>query len=370
MSQAHEQKDSGEHAPHVGSSPGDAATPGKRTRAEESAPKDAAGEVQRLKDEVHDAYVGAGSFEQRGILDHKFDAIQDVKDYLNKDDDTIGPDLLSAAVTIGAAAAAGALAAATGGTGVVLAALIAGGGAVASELPGFLGSGGRRGPPLDPIAFCSRYKTALRQFWPGSVNKLFSQMNTVDEARFVHQDILSVRSKAETVKENQSHELLDAWVNALKTKTQKNSPAASMGSEDFNDSTAGRLHVEGIVIDELGDGATKVDVEGLRAKLTAVPQDARNQMLGRKVGDVRVARTIEGSVRRPPVVRAGPPAEFAFGVLPGGSLARPEKEVSHVAQGALAGIAGAGTWEKGLAIIWDKIRGRTLASLGVASVEN
>jgi hypothetical protein len=349
------------------------AEPGKRALTE-SAPGGATGsaasnasQIKRLKDSVRDAYVGAGKFAQRGILDHKFDAIQDTKDFLNKEDDSIGAKLLVSAVTIGAAVAGGALATTTFGGGILAAALIAGAAATASELPGVLG--GNKDAPLDPIAFCSRYRTALRQGWPGSVKKLHERMDTLEEAREVHRKTLSVRSQAGTIKENQSNELLDAWVNALKSKTQDKSTPQSMGSENYGDSTAGRLHIEGVVIDPRGEKSTSIDVQGLRAKLTGVPEDARNQMRGRVVNDIRVARTIEGTGRLAPGGR-GAFSHFAFGIHPSGTPRLLENEVTPIARTQLAGIDGADTWQDGLLKIWDRMRNRTLSSLGVSDVEH
>jgi hypothetical protein len=373
MSRDHEHDDEDEldDVPHAASS---SAGPGKRTLTDDASGGKATGsaaskarQIQRMKDTVRNAYVGRGAFAQRGILDHKFDAIQDTKDFLSKEDESIGSKVLVAAITVGAAAAGGALAATTFGGSIVAAGLIAGSVAAAGELPGVLGSG--KDSPIDPISFCSRYKTALRQGWPESVNKLLAQMDTLEEARAVKEKTLSVRRQAGAIKENQSNELLDAWVNALKSKTQKDSTPQSMGSKNYGDSTAGRLHIEGIVIDPRGEKSTSDDVEGLRAKLTGVPEDARNQMRNRVVNEIRVARTIEGTGRGVPS-RGAALSHFAFGIHPSGTPRLLEDEVTPIARGQLAGIDGADTWQQGLIKIWDKIRGRTLASLGVSNVEN
>src|SRR5262245_45273246 len=155
-----------------------------------------------------------------------------------------------------------------------------------------------------------------------------------------------------------------------------------MGTEDFNDSTKGRLHIEGIVIERVDDDRTTVDVEGLKAKLTGVPQRARDQMLGRKVGEISVARTIEGTGKVPPVSTARNIPHFAFGVLPNRTTrknitAQPavshvvvfkESETNEQARNELKRLDGAGTWEAGLVRIWERIRDRTLQSLGVVHV--
>lgn len=380
--QRHKDVDDAGHAPHAAAGHPE---PGKQALTER-ATKDAAGssgELERLKKEVRDAYVGDGAFANRGILDHKLEGVEYIKDQLDHEDQTAGTDLLKAALTIGTAVAAGALTATTFGAGPLVAALIAGGAAAAAGLPDFLG--GVAGPAPDSNGFCTGYKTSLREKWPGSVHQLLGQMDTLQEARDTHRAILAMRSKPSTIIRNQANEVLDAWVNALKVQTQKGTRSpGDMGTQDFNDSTAGRLHIEGIQIDGLDPDRTAVDVDGLKAKLTAVPQRARDVMLERKVGDISVARTIEGTGKVPPFSSPRGVPHFAFGVLPNKSTSKgnneqtgvvqvvvfKESETNEPARQQLARIDGAGTWESGLVRIWDKIKGRTLKSLGVQHVGN
>ncbi|HZJ62580.1 MAG TPA: hypothetical protein VFD36_03590 [Kofleriaceae bacterium] len=380
--QRHKDLDDAGHAPHAAAGHPE---PGKQSLTAQ-ATKDAAGgsaEIARLKKEVRDAYVGDGEFSNRGILDHKLEGVEYIKDQLDHEDQTVSSAYLQAALAIGTAAAAGALTATTFGAGTVAAALIAGSAAAAGSLPSFLAP--ISGPSPNANAFCTGYKTSLREKWPGSVQQLLGQMDTLDEARNTHRAVVAIRNKPDAIIKNQADEALDAWVNALKVASQKGTKSpADMGTEDFDDSTMGRLHIEGIQIEGLGDDRTTVDVEGLKAKLTGVPQRARDEMLDRKVGEISVARTIEGTGKVPPVNVVRNVPHFAFGVLPNRTRRKSitdQPAISHVvvfkegetnaqARDELKRLDGAGTWEAGLVKIWERIRDRTLKSLGVVHVGN
>jgi hypothetical protein len=287
---------------------------------------------------------------------------------LSRKNESVGSQVLVTALKIGVAAAGGALAASTAGTGLLAAGLIAGATAAVIELPPLLGG---KDDSLDPDKFGSKYKAALREGWPGSVGKLHEQMDTLEDARAVHTATLKLRRRVETVKDNQRSELLDAWVNALKTKSQKDSPPQSMGSQPLDNSTPGRLHIEGVKLDPKGDdGPTSVEVDNLRAKLTGVPEEARQQVQGRVVRDIRVARTIEGTGEAKVVGRGVIQSHFAFGIHPSGTPYLQSDEVTGPAKDQLARIPGAGDWKEGLLAIWNKIDHRTLKSLGVSNVEN
>jgi hypothetical protein len=364
------------HAPRAASGNPE---PGKQTLTDR-ATKDAnsSSEIERLKKEVRDAYIGDDTFEVRGILDYKLRGIEDIKDELNEQDQNVGPDLLKTALSIGVAAAAGALAVSGIGTGVAASALIAGGAAAASALPDFVER--EDGPTLNPIEFCSKYSIALSEKWPGSVNKLLGKMTTLDEARETHRDVLAIRGKPTEIRKNQMNEILDAWVNALKVATQKGTTSpAGMGTENFNDSTAGRLHIEGIMIDGRQEQTT-FDISHLRAKLTDVPNDAKHRILDRKIGDINVARTIAGWGDDPLLSDVQFTARFAFGVHPRRTkdkegntfhiLQYSPDETNKSAREQLKRIDGASSWQDGLTRIWDAIKGKTLSSLGVSSVGN
>jgi len=346
-----------------------AAAPGHPEAGKQPRTADSAAEIERLKAEVRLAYVGQGDAGQKGVMDHKLQGVDDASSYLAQQSDALGPDLLATAVKIGASAAAGALGVATGGS-VILGAVIAGGTATAFELMDRLGRANL--PDLDPIAFCSKYETSLRLKWPGSVDLLFARMHTLEGARAIHRDVLAMSQdpqRAELVVANQKNELMDAWINALKAKTQKETDPGDMGTKGFEDSTAGRLHIEGIVIDGINKDPPTVGVNGLKAKVTGLPKLARQQFKDRRVNDIRVSRTVEGRCTIPASTHPGP--SFAFGRLPDGTPADPKQdEVDATARAVLARVDGAGTWEEGVKRVWNKIRFRTLRQLGVSTVDN
>jgi hypothetical protein len=325
-----------------------ASGPGKRTlTAAGSATASAASvasKIKKMKASVRAAYVGTGKFEERGILHHKLDAVQEMTGLLSRKDESLGSQVLVTALKIGVAAA--------------------------TELPSLFGG---NDDTLDADKFGSKYKAALREGWPRSVGKLHAEMDTLEEAKKVKKATLALRNRVETVKDNMRSELLDAWVNALKVKTQDRSSAQSMGTAPLDNSTPGRLHIEGIKIDPDGDdGPTKVDVEGLRAKLTGVPEDARQQMKNRVVKTINVARTIEGTGQSKQVGRGVIQSHFAFGIHPSekDTPYLQSDEVTGPAKEQLARIPGAGDWKDGLMAIWNRIANRTLQSLGVSNIEN
>jgi hypothetical protein len=371
--QRHKDLDGAGDAPHAASGHPE---PGKHTLTDRTT-KDvnSSAEIERLKTEVRDAYIGDDSFEDRGILDYKLLGIDDIKSELNKRDEDVTPDMLKTALSIGVAAAAGALAATGFGTGIAAGALIAGSAAAASALPDFVD--GDFGPTLNPTEFCATYSIALTEKWPGSVNKLLGQMTTLDEARETHRNVLAIRGKPTEIRKNQMNEILDAWVNALKAATQKRTRPQDMGTKNFNDSTAGRLHIEGITINGRQERTT-FDISHLKAKLTAVPKDARNLIRDRRIGDINVARTIEGSGGDPVLSDPRFAPRFAFGVHPQRTkdedgntfhiLQYSPDETTESAREQLKRIDGASSWQDGLTRIWDAIKGRTLSSLGVTSV--
>jgi len=347
--------------------------PGKRTLAEDAngdATASAArheSELHRLRKEAHAAYLGGEGFEKRGVLDHQLDAINDMKDYLNKDDPpSFGAKVLQAAIQVSVAAAAGALAVAAGEV-VVAAALVAGGGAAAAALPGVFASG--PDGSVDPIKFCSDYGTAVRVSSGKAAHKLHTDMNTVAKARSAHARMLALVAAPDAIKQVQKNLVLDAWVNALKVKHQ-GGKASDMGKANFGDSTKGRLHIQGIRVDPGAKPGTQIGFQGLEAKLTGVPQAPRQFDLNRKIEDIGVSRTIEGNVLAPPGGRSVPPTQFAFGIRPDKTPDYRGGEVSVIAEGQLAKLDGASSWQDGLGLIWHKMRGFTLASLGVRNISN
>jgi hypothetical protein len=346
---------------------------------------DVAAVFERLKQEVRDAYIGDGDFHDQGILDHKIAATGVIAGQLGHRDQKVEPDMLSTALSIGAAAAAGALVATGFGSGIVAGALIAGGSAAATSLPQHVAQ--ENGPTLDPFEFCETYEIALREEWPASVNKLLGRMNTLEQARATHREVLATRDRVNEIRQNQKNEILDAWVNALKMATQMGTESTSdIGTENFSDSTAGRLHIEGIKIDGRHEEGTTVNLDGLQAKLTEVPEAARKLILNRKIGDINVSRTIAGFGVDPVAGLSDPRTipHFAFGVKPQRTknkaghqfhilvYKQEDKayETNEPAQRQLKRIDGAASWQDGLTRIWDMIKGRTLSSLGVSNVGN
>ncbi|HEX3757230.1 MAG TPA: hypothetical protein VHW23_00930 [Kofleriaceae bacterium] len=333
-------------------------------------------DIEKLKHETHDAYVGVGAYAQKGILDHKLDAVDDMQAYLiqvdsKKEKESIAGFLLEAALAVAIPAGAVELAAAVEveelGT-----ALIEGGGDVVSKLPGVFLKGSDGGHQLlDPVAFCSNIKSALRLGWPHSVKKLTSRMSTLDKARAIHKGTVNLAKAPATVKKAQYAEVLDSWVNALKAKAQHDK-VGGMGNADFRSASTGRLHITGIKLmpPQHGRGAVTFAFDHLGAKLDGVPEGARNLLLERSLKDIKVARTITGFG----VVQGGgrtapPPANFAVGVLPDNKLDIHPDTVTPIAQAQLAGISGSGgDWKTGLSVIWNAIQGYALKDLGVSSV--
>jgi len=369
----HHDHDHGHDAPHAHA----ASAPGKRTLtaggssegssqgAEASAASDKS-RIKKMKQTVRDAYVGSGDFDQKGILDHKLDAVQEMTGLLSHSDQSLGTQVLVTALKIGAAAAGGALAASTFGAGLLAAALIAGSTAAASELPPVLGGGGGLG--LDPDQFGSNYKAALREGWPKSVHKLTDQMDDIESAKKVHHGTLALRRNVGQIKNNMRSEMLDAWVNALKVKNQGQTPEA-MGGESFDKKTTGRLHFENIKIHPHRDDPTTIDISDMKVKLAGVPKEARPQMFDRKPKDIHVARTIEGEGQPKLVGRALVHTTFSFGIHPSGTPRIRDEDTSSFAKSQLKHIDGAKTWEDGLLAIWNRIQGQSIRSLGVESVE-
>lgn len=175
-------------------------------------------ELDDLRSNVKNAYLGLGAFTRCGILDHKIQGVHNMTTYLSGSDTSpVGSLFLASALSIGAEVAASALAAATdGATGALVGALAAGTRLVASAFHG----DGSRHSILDPVKFTNKYYIALSNRWPDSVHHLLNHMTTLSEARRIRDHVDKMCDQPAKIIVNQQYEILDAWVNAHKAQTQ------------------------------------------------------------------------------------------------------------------------------------------------------
>jgi hypothetical protein len=143
-------------------------------------------ELDDLRSDVKNAYLGLGKFIQRGILDSKIQGVHNMMAYLSGPDTSpVGSTFLGGALSIGAGVAASALAAATDGAGALVAALAAGSRLAASAFH----REGHRDSILDPVKFTNKYYIALTNRWPDSVHHLLNRMTTLSGARQIRDDV-------------------------------------------------------------------------------------------------------------------------------------------------------------------------------------
>ena len=175
-------------------------------------------ELDDLRSDVKNAYLGLGAFTERGILDNKIQGVHNMTRYLSRPDTSpVGSSLLGSALSFGAEIAASALAADTdGATEALVGALAAGTRLVASAFH----SDGSRHSILDPVKFTNKYYIALSNRWPDSVHHLLNHMTTLPEARRIRDHVYKMRDQPAKIIVNQQNEILDAWVNALKAQIQ------------------------------------------------------------------------------------------------------------------------------------------------------
>jgi hypothetical protein len=320
-------------------------------------------ELDDLRSDVKNAYLGLGGFIKSGILDSKIQGVHNMMAYLSGPDTSpVGSPFLGGALSIGAEVAASALAAATDGDAEALVvALAAGSRLVASAFHGE----GNRYSILDPIKFTNKYYIALTNRWPDSVHHLLSHMTTLPEARRVRDHVYRMCDQPAKIIVSQQNEILDAWVNALKARTL-GGDLHGMGDDSFEKPVAGRLHIQGVKLHTGGGERPVLDIGDLSADLVDVADGARALLLSREIKKIRIARTIEGSVpielpQRNPLLR-----KFAFGVLLDGKIAE-QSETDPVAKAAITSL-GKGDFHHGFSIIWDVIGSTTLEKLRVTKI--
>jgi hypothetical protein len=175
-------------------------------------------ELDDLRSEAKSAYLGLGTFAERGILDHKILGVQNMTACLSEPDPSpVGSVLLGSALSTGAEVAAAALAAASDGAPAPLVvALTVGSRVVASTFH----RGGTRHSVLDPIQFTSKYYIALSNTWPDSVHHLLQHMTTISEARRIRDHVYKLCDQPARIVAHQQNEILDAWVNARRAQAQ------------------------------------------------------------------------------------------------------------------------------------------------------
>jgi len=278
------------------------------------------------------------------------------------DTSPVGSSFLGGALSIGAEVAASALAAAgDGDSEAVAVALVAGTRLVASAFHGE----GNRYSLLDPVKFTSKYYIALTNRWPDSVHQLLNRMMTLSGARRIRDHVYRMCDQPARIIVNQQNEILDAWLNALDAQTQGGNPQG-IGDDGFEKPVAGRLRIQGVKL-HTGSGERPVlDIGDLSADLVDVADGARALLLSREINQIRIARTIEGSVPIEFPQRNPPARRFAFGVQLDGKIAE-RSETDPVAKSAITSF-GMGDFHHGFSIIWDVIGSTTLEKLRVTKI--
>jgi hypothetical protein len=320
-------------------------------------------ELDDLRSDVKSAYLGLGGFAERGILDNKIQGVYNMTAYLSGPDTSpVGSSFLGSALSIGAEVAASALAAATeGAPEALVVALAAGTRLVASTFH----SDSIRRSLLDPVRFTSKYYIALTNRWPDSVHSLLHHMTALPEARRIRDHVCRMCDQPAKIIANQQNEILDAWVNALKAQTQGGN-IDGMGDDSFEKPVAGRLHIHGVKLHTGGGGRPVLDIGDLSADLVDVADGARALLLSRELKNIRIARTIEGSIPIELPQRNPPLRKFAFGVLFDGKIAE-QSETDPVAKAALTSF-GKGDFHHGFSNIWEVIGSSTLEKLRVTKI--
>jgi hypothetical protein len=319
-------------------------------------------ELDDLRSDVKSAYLGLGKFIKSGILDSKIQGVHNMMAYLSGPDTSpVGSSFLGGALSIGAEVAASALAAATEGDAEALVvALTAGSRLVASAFH----SEGNRYSILDPVKFTNKYYIALTNRWPDSVHHLLGHMTTLSGARRVRDHVYRMCDQPAKIIVSQQNEILDAWVNALKARTQGD--IHGMGDDSFEKPVAGRLHIQGVKLHTGGGARPVLDIGDLSADLVDVAGGARALLLSREIKKIQIARTIEGSVPIEFPQRNPPLRKFAFGVPLDGKIAE-QSETDPVAKAAITSL-GKGDFHHGFSIIWDVIGSTTLEKLRVTKI--
>lgn len=331
--------------------------------------------IDQCKTEAEAMFVGTGAYANRGILDHKIDAANDMRVDLGRSDPTsITSTIAMAVLQVGIAAGVAALSV---GTGPLAAALIAGGGAVIQALPSFFQGGGNE---LDSTDFCSNYISSTRQGWPGAVATLHGRMNTEASARQVCAETRSLRDNAARVKQAQRNEILDEWMSATaRAHAGGNAGTSGMGATSYDDASEGRLHLQNAYLRTNGtmDPPTSATMEGVGL------EKLRHYNLDRKIGDIKCPRTMYAMTSLGATALALSPNDTYLIQEAGMSLSRAKsmmasfyvgRELDANDWGFMEGGSDQATidanWENGLRKAWDQVKGKTLRELGINSIGN
>lgn len=319
-------------------------------------------------------YGGASPWENRGLLDHKIDAANDMRTDLNRSDpQSFGEKFALAALTIAVAAGGAALAVAIPGAGA--AAAIAGAGAVITALPGFFGGGENI---IDATTFVSQYISAMRTGWPAGAARLATAMSTDANARSSLAAMRAAANAPEPMKQAQRNEILDAYVSAT-ALARGPGGVAGMGPVSMDDATEGRLHLDGANINfswGWGNNPRSATLEGVGL------EKLRNFNLDRKIGDIKMPRTmnIMTPLGMTPVGRNPADATSLEGYA---SLDRSKwmmanfqmgRELDRDDMGYAEGSHDQGlidnNWSAGVNKAWNQVLNLTPRQLGVSTVGN
>lgn len=240
--------------------------------------------LDECKELAEDIYVGDGDWNNRGILDHKIDAANDMRTDLGRSDpQSFAEKFALAALAVGVAAGSAALAA---GTGPFAGAMIAGGAAVITALPGFFGGGNN---VIDATTFVSNHISAMRTGWPNAVGVMRGIMINETVAQLLVTFARNMANSPAQVKQAQRNEILDAYVSATaEGRGEGTGHRDEMGDMGYGDATEGRLHLSRLTINSNWNVTLPrfANLEGVGL------EKLRNYNLDRRIGDIKVPRTM------------------------------------------------------------------------------
>jgi uncharacterized protein DUF4157 len=347
-------------------------------------PEFASLDAAALRGRVREIWIGEAGYSHNGVLDHKIDAVNDMSTLMSQPDPpSLGQQLLITAISVGAGAAAGALGA--GFPTILVNALVWGGAGLVTSLPQFFSSGG---PAVNPVDYCARFRSSLRQGWPQSLSTLHGSMTTDEEARRVATGVKQLHADHDRIRINQRGEVLDAWQVALNQSRSNPDRGGGLGGASLDDATEGRLHLGGARIFYMYQGTNEVPQwahDPMDATMEGVPgPDARNQNLDRKVRDIHAPRTMNIGQMRP--LAFAPPTyveHFTLGLNPAGTTHTIEEggmglvDGKRVLSSFFLGVTLTdsdprveASWASGASKVWDQINDKTLRQMGIASVGN
>lgn len=355
-----------------------AAIPGgtvSRKAAAEGKRKDKGEKLDELRSEVRDLYLD--------VRDQQAIAIRGMKDRFSSGDSVRG-SIIASIAKAGIKVVGQVLTRSHPAAGLVIE---IGGELLAETLPLLL----RRSPSMNPDKFCEDYETELTA--RGSRTTIREKLERIDSAKRLAKTKRSLRAMHDNrgaVQAAQRNQLLDDWTNALRIQMMEDPHGkGGVGGQDYDDSTAGRIHLDGMFLEPTRSGfQLQVDAN---ARMASVPgQDARNVNVDRRLEDIRVARTFDVGFRD----EVGTSLQFAGAVSPAGALRHNDiqtKDQSDARWALASYYLGErlrpppesnsrnpdapwdrqkihDNWDKGLTKVWNQIRGKTLRQLGVGSV--